>query len=345
MKKTILLGIAASVAAAFVAGCGRGGSGNLATVNGETISADDFHKYLETKNTVTVSTGSGVVEAQVAGSLAFQALKDLVARKMLLQLAKDEGVAPTDQDVLAELEVRKKINPNYIKIATSNGVSIQRLKDEILVSLAREKLLTKGITVTKEEVDKFIADNPKSFEEPATVDMLLLFVKTDAGKAAADKELQSGLPFSTVAPRLSEYPNARQNLARFPATEADGTTQIRKLPQPIQDKVNTTEELKATDWIKLDDGWAKLYIQKKTPAKPINMDETRKDLVRRQLAQERGQQAMDLNKRISDKLKSSDIKIDDPTLKDPWERAMEELKKATSADVPKGSEPTATPGG
>ncbi|MCB8932158.1 MAG: SurA N-terminal domain-containing protein [Fimbriimonadaceae bacterium] len=332
MKKTILFGIAASLAALFVAGCGRGGGGELAVVNGEKISAEDFHKYLETKNTVTVVTPTGAVEAQVAGSLAFQALKDLVARKVLIQLAKDEGVAPTEQDVLAELEFQKKLNPNFIKERTADGTSIQDLKEGILVSLAREKLLSKGITITKDEVDKYIANNKQMFMDPALADMQWIFVKTDAAKAAVDKELATGQPFLSVAQRLSEIPNARQDQARFPERR------IGQLPPELQTLVNKTDELKVSDWLKLTDGWAKFYIQKKTPAKPINMDEPRKELVRRQLAQQRGSQAVDLNKRMSDKIKSSEIKVDDPTLKAPWDKAMEELKKASAADVPKGAE-------
>lgn len=331
MKKTILIGVAASLAALFVAGCGRGGGGGLAMVNGESISAEDFNKYLETKDTVTVMTPSGPAEARVAGSLAFQALKDLVARKILMQLAKDEGVAPAEADVLAELELRKKLNPNYIKQVTAGGMSIQRLKEDIAVGLAREKLLSKGITITKDEVDKYIATNKEAFMEPARADMQWIFVKTEAAKSAVDKELATGQPFSSVAQRLSEFPNARQDQGRFPQAV------IRDMPQELQDLVSKTPELKVSEWLKLSDGWAKFSIQKKTPAKAINMDESRKLLVQRQLAQERGGQAVDLNKRISDKLKSSEIKVEDPSLKEPWERAMEELKKASGADVPKGS--------
>lgn len=340
MKKTILIGVAASLAALFVAGCGRGGGGGLAMVNGESISAEDFNKYLETKPTVTVMTDTGPVEARVAGSLAFQALKDLVARKILVQLAKDEGVAPTEADVLAELELRKKLNPNYIKQVTAAGTSIQRLKEDIGIELASERLESKGITVTKEEVDKYIATNKDEFMEAARADMQWIFVKTEAAKSAVDKELATGQPFSSVAQRLSEFPNARQDQGRFPQPV------INNMPPELQTLVNKTEELKVTEWLKLSDGWAKFSIQKKTPAKPINMDETRKLFLQRKLARERGKQAVDLNKRISDKLKSSEIKVEDPSLKEPWERAMEELKKATGADVPKGSgAPTPEAGG
>ena len=321
----------------MVTGCGKGGGAGLATVNGEAISAEDFHKYLETKDTVTVLIPNAPPqELRVAGSLAFQALKDMVARKVLMQLAKDEGVAPEEKDVLAELDIRKKMNPNYVKEVTAGGMSIQRLKEDIAVGLAREKLLTKGITVSMAEVDRYLANNKEAFTEPARADMQWVFVKTEAGKAAVEKELATGQPFVSVAQRLSEYPNARQDQGRFPRNV------VRELPAQMQDLVTKTAELKVTAWLKLEDGFAKFYIQKKTPAKPINMDATRKSMVQRQLAQERGAQAVDLNKRISDKLKTSDIKVEDPSLKGPWDKAMEELKKASGNDVPTGAA-SATP--
>ncbi len=304
-------------------------------VNGESISAEDFNKYLATKETVTVIIpNSGPADLQVAGSLAFQALKDLVARKVLMQLAKDEGVAPEEKDVLAELDTRKKLNPNYVKQMTAGGMSIQRLKEDIAVGLARERLLTKGITVSMDEVNKYIANNKELFMDPARADMQWVFVKAAAAKAAVDKELATGQPFGSVAQRLSEYPKAREDQGRFPQNE------VRRMPPELQTLVNKTAELKVTEWLKLQDGFAKFYISKKTAAKAIQMDDVRKGLVQRQLAQERGSQAVDLNKRISDKLRQSEIKIDDPSLKDPWDKAMEELKKASGNDVPKGAATT-----
>ncbi|MCX7799948.1 MAG: SurA N-terminal domain-containing protein [Fimbriimonadales bacterium] len=339
MNKTALL--ACVVAMVAVAGCGsKGGGGDVATVNGEPISKDEFVFNLDMKPTVRVMTQAGPVEAPVAGRLGFQVIQDLILRKATLQLAKDEGVYPSDKEVDEELKLRTKLNPNFVTNLTKQGLTLSRIKESLRFDLAREKLLTKGITVTRAEAEKYVKEHPNEFMEPETADMTWIFVKDEAAKAKVDRELAAGQGFSFVAIQYSQDPNVRRTNGRFPERI------VNNMAKPIQDLVRKTPENKATAWLRAQDGWAKFYIDKKTPAKPIVMDDAKYTVLQRTLARQRGEAGTDLGKRILEKLKSSKIEVTDPALKELWKEAYDNLIKqakdnpsATTPASPTAAEP------
>lgn len=338
LNKALLI-FAALGAIGALSGCGSSGGGAGATalsVNGENITKDQLMTYLSKKPTVRVSTQSGVVEAQVSEPLDFQALQDMIGQRVIMQLAKDEGVYPDSNAVAKELEFRKKMNPLYIKELTANGIDMATIKDNLALELARENLLTKGITVTAQEAEDYIKKNPNQFTEPASVDMLWVFVKTKSRQAAVDNEIASGQSFGSIAVRYSEFQGAQESGGRFPQRKiADLTPQLRKI-------VEAAAAGKVTDWLSLSDGYAKFFIEKKTPAKPMVLDADKKELVRRSIARGRGEQATDLPKRVLDKIKQSDIKVNDPTLAEGWKKAFEKLKKEGQAVT--GQNPQPAPG-
>lgn len=300
---------------------------------------DDFHKYLEGKTRVRVQTANGPAVAVVAESLAFQALQDMIARQVTLQMARDEGVYPSDQDVLKELEFRKKLEPNFLQKLTQNGLTVDRIKSTLALELARENLVTKGITVTPKDADDYIKANPKMFMEPAYADLLWVFVKDPAKKAKVDEALKAGQAFSVVAVQQSDFPNAREQGGRFPQRN------VSVMQAPLQKMVNATAEGQTTGWLDLQDGFAKFYVEKKTPAKPMEMTPERKELVRRQLAQQRGLQAVDIEKRVLDKLLTSKVDVKERTLTEAWKRAFDRFKEEQKVDIPTGGGATPTPGG
>jgi len=308
-------------------GCGGGKnpaseSKNLAIVNGQTISMADYYEYLEVKNAVSVRAQNQVVTLPVAETLGFQALQDLVQRQLLLQMATDEGVAPTESDVLAEIEFKKKLNPNIVKELQARGMTLKQIKDSIMADLAQERLVTKGITVTDQETQQYIKDNPKQFTEPERYDMQWIVVKDDAIKARIDQEVRAGTNFGQLAIQYSLDPQAKQSTGRFP----NGV--IETLPDAIRKVVVAAPEGGTSNWVQTDAGWAKFYIEKKNPSKPVVMDESKMTMLKRQLAIQRGSKALDLSKRLGDKLKDAKVEVKYSDLKSPWEKLMERVKDA-----------------
>lgn len=325
IQLTILAGIGAGLA-----GCSGGGGGGssetVAEVNGENITMEKFHRFLELKPTVTVATGTGgATSAQVIETLAFQAYQDLLRQKILMQIAKDEGLAPSDKDLEAELAFQKKINPNFVKQLQERGLTMGEIKESLAVDIARERLICKGVTKTTEDAKKYVREHPEEFKEPATVDMLWAVARTDATKAKIDAELRSGQGFAVVATRFSELPNASKD-PRFPQRIVD------QLPPEIKKIVSTTKDKQSSAWLRLSDGWAKFYVDGRTAAKPIEMDDTKYERVRRDLAMREGLQANDLDSRLLEKLKASKIEVKYQLLEEPWKRAMDRMKEQSKVE-------------
>ena len=66
------------------------------------------------------------------------------------------------------------------------------------------------------------------------------------------------------------------------------------------------------------------------------MTPERKELVRRQLAQNRGNQAIDIGKRVLDKLTSSKVEVKERSLVEAWNTAFERFKREQKVEVPTG---------
>lgn len=348
LTKKILWAALLAVAVTGLSGCGSkdsggGSSDRLATVAGDAITVDEFHKYLEIMPTAQVVVQNQVAALPINETLAFQALRDLVMQKIVAQMAKDEGVYPTDEEVTAEIKFKTTLNESFLKELNARGLDLKTIRKSIAQDLAQERLITKGITVTKEDVDQYIKDNPKQFVEPATADITFIYVRDDAAKKQVDQALASGQTFADVAVRLSQVPNVAQNGAKFPVNV------IEQLPTGpdtnIKELIKSTPELKETAWVKFQGGQTKFYVDKKTEERPVSLDENRKEQIRRNLALQRGQQATDLQKRIADRMKEADIQIAYASLKDPWKTAMDKAKEAdTSAQAPSTpTNPNVTP--
>lgn len=343
---------AVALALAVVAsiGCGNkeGGSGStLATVQGEAITMDEFHKYMEVMPNAQVTVQGQTVSLPVSDTLAFQAMRDLIAQRLVSQMAKDEGVWPSEAEITKEIEFQLKLNPEFLKALNARGLDMKLIRTSIAQDLAQERLITKGITVTKEDVDEFIKNNPKQFVEPAQADITVIAVKDDAGKAQVDQALKAGTTFADVAIRYSQAPNAAQGNTKFPPSQGLQNTAIDQLPTGpevnLKELIQKTPELQATPWVKFQGGNAKFFINKKIPERAVAMDDYQKERLRRTMAYQRGQQGSDFQKRIADAMKAKNIQVQYTPLKDPFKNVIAKAKEADAAVPSSATQATPKP--
>ncbi len=323
MKNFALFSLAI-VTSLAVTGCNKPAE-SVAVVNGEAITMDDFIQHLKVKPTVLVVDNNGNVgPANVAETLSFQAMQDLINQRIILQLAKDMKVEPTPKEIEDEVTYRKKRNPDYITSLLEKGLTLAAIKDSLKVDLSRENLLTHSITVTDQEVDKWIKEHPEAFIQPALVDSLWIFVKDERGKRDVERALQAGGSFETIASRYSEAPRAKEMGGKFPQNNP------AMVPaKEIQDILKTVPAGKESGWVQLSDGWAKFFIQTRTPAKKMEIKDTDRIFIKRRMRAEKGAVASDLEKRLRDKLQNAKITVSMRELKKPWEAAVEALKAQT----------------
>lgn len=345
-KKTILGGLALALGLALV-GCGSKGGAvastkQLALVQGDPITMEEFYKYLELMPNVRVQVQNQSASLPVVDTLAFQALRDLIYQRIIAQMAKDEGVYPTAEEIQAEIKLRTDLNPDFLRSLNVRGMDLNTIRRSVAQDLAQERLITKGIVVTPEEVDQYIKDNPKQFVEPAQAEVTVIFLRDKNMQGEVDKALAGGQNFTDVAIRFSQVPNAAQNQGRFPLTVID---QFPTGPGTnVKALIEKTPELRDTDWVPFEGGVAKFFVNKKTAERPIALDDNRKAQVRRSIAFNRGQQATDLNARVAERMKEAQITVAYEALKEQWKIATEQMKKAEEAAALANS-PTGGPAG
>jgi len=337
----VLVGALGGFAACWIvvgmAGCGRGGD-VIATVNGESITADDFYKYLEFKPEVRVVTQSGVATLQPEGTLGFQALQDLISQKVTMQLARDKNVYPTDADVNKELEFKKKLNPDFLPRLTASGFTFDLIRQSITLDLIRERLLTDGIKVTSADVEKYIKDNSQEFIDPEKVDLYWVLVQDKPTQKRVDEELNAGQAFSQVAIKYSAAPDAKETGAKLvDKTNPRVPPALKSLPQNVQQAIKNLREGQKTDWIMLVDGYAMFMLNKRIPERAMVMDDTKKEYLRRLLAQKKGSEARDINRQVLQKLKDSKVDVQRTSFQAPWKEAYRKFMVENKLDAMTGT--------
>jgi parvulin-like peptidyl-prolyl isomerase len=312
----------------LLAGCGGGdGESAIAVVAGEPITRSEYIKYLETKPSVNVRVQGQQADLPVTDTIGFQAVRDLIGRRILMQYARDLKLEPTEQDILKEIKFREAIDPQYLRRLQGRGLSMQQIKGDIKFELAQERLITRGITVTMDEVEKYIKDNPNEFVQPATVDLRWVVVTSPQRRQRVDAELSRGADFVTVATQFSEFANARRDQARFPGRE------LNSIEPRVRQAIEKVSEGQITGWVELEGNFAKFLVERKTERKNIEMTAERKELLRRDIARRRGAQANDLSRTLEERMTAAKIDIRNEFFREPWKRALEEAKDARGMDA------------
>lgn len=325
------------MAAIAVAGCSRGAGDTLATVNGESIPMADYYKTLEMKSSVigvvdpsrlNVDPTTGQIVRQVTEvpidsgyRLSVQALRDCIYQTLTEQLAKDEGVYPKKEEVDDEIKFQTQRKPTYVQDLSASGLSVDQIKRNLGLQMATLRLWSKGVTVTPDEVDQAIKNNPQQFTEPEQAILSMIEVPDEKTRDMAEKELKESQLFTSVAQHYSVQPDGKARNYRFPETV------VSRFPKLLQDLVAKTPEFTQTAWQQdpPTKHWVKFYIERKAKAKPINIDAYVKEMVKRDLLLKKGSQANDLNKRLMDKLKASKIEVKVKYLQDPWKKLQDSL--------------------
>lgn len=325
---TLAVGAAIGGALVFlltsVGGCGKKDD-VVAVVNGQSITKEEFYKYMELKPDVRVQTSNGATSLPVDGYLGFQALQDLIAQKATLQLAIDKKLEPTAQDITAEIEFQKKMRPGFMTQLKERGLSNDMIKQNIKIDLIQERLITEGIEVKMPEVEKYIKDHPKEFIEPQRADLEWILVSDMPTRTKVDQDLTT-LQFSQVAIKYSRAPGAKQFSGKLIDQKTGQAPAVAGLPKDIGDKVKSTQEGATTGWITLADGWAKIKVIKHIPARPVTLDDTRKEFLRRAMARDKGSMARDINKLILQKLRDSEVKVEMEAYVEDWKKAFDQFK-------------------
>lgn len=283
-------------AAVVLSGCGRsgGGSSSLAEINGNKITSDELVKFM---------SNNPMSKDQVSSSLS-----QMLDEELILSLAAEKKVTPTDEQVNARLAPIKKVEDldEYLK---ESGLTLDEYKHRLMIEQAKINLAETTLkNKIKDEDIKKEYDQKKNtaFSIPERVKADIVIFQSKAAADSAVKKIASGTTIQKVA--------AEDGLkVEHQAIPKEGTG----LPEEITTALFGTQKGKPTKPISIggmgsSEQWLVMVPGDNVPAVKITFEEA-KPLIHGQLVMK---DATDYNKMLEKARKDAKLTISEPALKD-----------------------------
>lgn len=345
MQRLFLLWMAIPVAMMLAAtGCSRKTVGRI---NDKAISQAEYYKVLE-RLAVPLTQGENPVRDPATGRLVreqagYLALRMLVDRQIILEMAEKEKVMPTEEEINGELERQKKL-PAFNERLKTLGYTQDDLKEDIRVELAAFKLITKGITVSDDEVKRAYQQNIQRFTIPAQVQVALILVDNRKTLDEVQAMLKKGTDFHVVAVQKSiKLPNMPQGVGGVWLRETDDT--FKQFPQlwhtlqktPVGGTTSPQPLKLPTAQGKMVDGWVifKVIDKKERQVRPL--DEVKEDL-RRWLMQAKSKR--NLGRELMQMRAQAKVSFEIPRFNRRWQEDMKQLQQQLQETQASPSIPT-----
>ncbi|MCH7903989.1 MAG: peptidyl-prolyl cis-trans isomerase [Armatimonadetes bacterium] len=250
----------------------------VATVNGEPITGRIYYARMEVLPGVgQIGPGNSFVPI-VPGYLTLQRIID---EMLLVQLAEERGVAPTEAEIDAEIELRMEEDPDVIAQLLALGFTEADYRYNVILQLSQFKIESQGITITDFQVEKQYEGNRLNYTLPKRYHLRLLRVDSEDAKPAADAALAEGKSFEDVATEFSS------DISRFQGGDI-GQIAERDMQPVVRDALLETLEGGVTKWLNQGGVWLRFKIEEILPAETLELDERLRRRIREQMMLESG---------------------------------------------------------
>lgn len=186
----------------------------VATINGESITADDFAHAAE------VPSGR-------------QTLQRLLDEKLLMQFAKAKHVVPDQKAVDARYADQTK-TPDFFKKLKESNQSPEDYKHALLVLMCRQAIVDNGIQVNDSDISDYYKKNTQPtnpqarYFHPETVLIQVIVTKSQDAINKAWQDIKSGTQFTAAVAKYSKDVSRSRN-GVLPAIRK-GTINATKFP-------------------------------------------------------------------------------------------------------------------
>lgn len=193
----------------------------IAIVNGRGVPRSLFERQLQQQLQMYQAQGMEI-NAEQQGILEEQLVDQLIARELVLQDGAARGIAPTDEEVQAELDAIRGQFPSeeaFQEALAQQNLTLDEIERNIAEQIIIEEILESDVLaeamVDEAAAREFYEDNPSFFETPDQVRashiLLLTQGATEDERAEAREtietilsELQDGGDFEALAREYSE---------------------------------------------------------------------------------------------------------------------------------------------
>lgn len=341
------VGLATVLAATTLSACGRQEDA-VAKVGETPINKEMYLRRLELMPTPVPLAGNQATTAPAG----YTTLVQMIREQVLLDMAKEEGVLPTEQQVEERVQRELKTNPQVKQAIDEQQLALEDLRQRMRVFLAEFNLRTKGVTVTEQEVKKAYEENKRAFYRPATARVRTIVVQNPQVRKQIDDDLKRGFNFQSIVSKYSQNPVAGVQSGETEFA-LEGDIPMNAPDRPILLRVRSiltnAKPMQVTDWIPVGNGVvARFEVIAKSAGRQIPFEEV-KDSIREQLMLQKGMQTnRDLNLEIAKRIANTPVEIKSEAWKRQYEKYIEELKKALAQLEPQqkpaaGGQQAATP--
>lgn len=316
--------IAVAIAAAAFATAQVDVNRTVVVINGEEIKGAEYYHRMEFLTGVGKPMSRGVAEFPPG----FLTIEQLITERLILQLAKNKNVYPTDPEVKSELAYRLEDNPKLLEEWLNSGQTQQELNYMIRLELAQFKISSAGVNVTDQEIDDHFRSNPNMYSTPKKVKISIIAVGDPATAQKVDADLAAKKPFAEVAKLHSEDVTAKLGGEMGEITTFALGENVMKAFEKV--KIGGT-----TEWVTLGNKQVKFLLQNVTPAKRVEMTPKLRRNIRKRLMLNKGQvKNINITKEMNDLRAKSNIDIKDKAFADAYTKFMDAYMKGVSSKGP-----------
>ncbi len=292
----------------------------VATVNGIEIRGTEYYRRMEFLPGVNKRMGNSYAEFPPG----FLTLEELITEKLVLQLAKEKGVTPTQNEIDNELRLNLERDPKALVDWNSGGRTRQELLDAIKYDVARFKLATFGINITDQEVEAFYKDHPLEFTAPKRVHLRVIVVADAAKRDIVDRDLTAGKKFSDVASEQS------MDVSKLRGGDF-GVVVLANLNKDAQEAIGKVMKGQMTSWVSSSGLFLRFLVEDIFPEQLQPLDAQLKRAIRRRLMLQKGSNKNDVAKDMAELRSRSKVDIKEKLFADAYQRFIDAYLKLQQA--------------
>lgn len=311
MRKYSVFAFAALAAASFAQ---LDPARTVAIINGDEIRAAEYYRRMEFLSGVGKQVGNSFAEFPPG----FLTIEQMITERLLLQLAKEKGVLPTDAEVEAEVKLIEAEEPKTMQDWLATGQTRAEFVNVTRYTLTQFRLTTRGINITNAEVDKFYNDNPTLFTMPKQVGLRILVVNTEEAAKAADAELTAGKKFEDVVKAHS--------IDLSKSTGGDfGMRAWDELSEQARKALESVQVGQSSTWLVNGATRVKFQVTSVIAPKKQVLDDKLRRLIRREQMLTKGRIANNITKEMADFRRRATIDIKEKSFSDSYKKFVDTL--------------------
>lgn len=262
----------------------------MVKVNGQPILGRQFYPRMA----VLPDFGRLVRDQFVPASPGFLTLQQLINEHLTVQLAREQGIYPTDQELEAEIQRRKEDSPQLLNVFTTLGLTEAEYRWDTLVNLCQFRIITRGVNIADMEVEQaYNANIATRYTLPRRYTLRVISVLTPDDQKKVDEALAKGTPFADV---VRDYSQDEAKISGGLLGELADS----QVGGQLKDAISPLKKGGFTAWIAVGKAWSKFWLEDLKEKEVIPLNDGLRRQIRRDLMIERGQARNNFPKMMED---------------------------------------------